>query len=799
MAAAALVVAAIVVGAPADAAVTADAAPRDLRPVQECADLAAWLAHLGGDCGAAGLTRGGDRRGRLCDAVAGGAGGAGACAARGPRTRRRAARPRGAPARQGATGARRLARDGGVHDRAYNNWGVVRPFLESLLAHARAGVVEARGAFGWPAGASSGSAHRTPAGAAPTRARVVRRRRAARRRRGGGAVRREFAAVAARASTTAVATASLDDLRAVMPYDVNELAFRYGLKCFSTAVKPWVFRLLFARGHARCLYFDPDIQFYADLDELVLRLHRVAILVTPHVTRPNPDDGKWQTDLQLARTGVYNFGFLGLSRAHEPVLDHFLAWWAARLRFEGHVDLEKGLHYDQQWGAFVASFYPPDAYHVLRDPRYNVAYWNLHYRGREIRVRPSDGAATYKGAPLIFVHFSGVATDAWDPDASLSPHQTRFRLGDFPNLAPLFRDYARATAGAARHRAACRYGLAAFDNGAPVPYGSAASRLARRRRPRARPRAPRAGPCGTFRLMSSRTDHRRGARRRNGRGSRGMVGFPRDYVDFHAGAGAAVRRGARRARPVESLRDGAGELALALAPETPPRRTADPRRLRRPRLLVPERRAPDARRLRRQHPGVPGRGRRARVLRALRRAHGVGPRAARESNFTAPPSISTSVGDCYAAPVEMGSCDPVARRPRGRPRRPTDLRAAAARPGLRAVGPEERGVVLLPRRARPELRERTRGARGARPRPASRLRRRRSARQRDGPRRLARRARTGAGRRVAALRAHHRLTLASPPRALTRRTLDWQLTGYVMTQPPRAGRGSSEPRMRIFL
>lgn len=613
------------------------------------------------------------------------------------------------------------------------------------------------------------------------------------------AVRREFAAVAARASTTAVATASLDDLRAVMPYDVNELAFRYGLKCFSTAVKPWVFRLLFARGHARCLYFDPDIQFYADLDELVLRLHRVAILVTPHVTRPNPDDGKWQTDLQLARTGVYNFGFLGLSRAHEPVLDHFLAWWAARLRFEGHVDLEKGLHYDQQWGAFVASFYPPDAYHVLRDPRYNVAYWNLHYRGREIRVRPSDGAATYKGAPLIFVHFSGVATDAWDPDASLSPHQTRFRLGDFPNLAPLFRDYARATAGAARHRAACRYGLAAFDNGAPVPYwlrGLPGSLVAAGRARARGPPAP--ARAELFRLMPSRTDHRRGARRRNGRGSRGMVGFPRDYVDFHAGAGAAVRRGARRARPVESLRDGAGELALALAPETPPRRTADPRRLRRPRLLVPERRAPDARRLRRQHPGVPGRGRRARVLRALRRAHGVGPRAARESNFTAPPSISTSVGDCYAAPVEMVSCDPVARRPRGRPRRPTHLRAAAARPGLRAVGPEERGVVLLPRRARPELRERTRGARGARPRPASRLRRRRSARQRDGPRRLARRARTGAGRRVAALRAHHRLTLASPPRALTRRTLEIlaikrRMPGYVMTQPPRksprAGRG----------
>ena len=768
--AAAVLVAAIVVGAPTDAAVTADAAPRDLRR-SRVRGPAAWLAPSAATAARRGRRAARRRRRRTLRRRRRRRRRRGACAARAAGARSERARPRGAPARQGATGARRLARGRRVHDQRLQQLGR-RPAVPREPPRARAAPAarRARGAFGWPAGAPAlrivlrrRRTYPSSCGSSPTRPRGD----------AAAAVRREFAAVAARASTTAVATASLDDLRAVMPYDVNELAFRYGLKCFSTAVKPWVFRLLFARGHARCLYFDPDIQFYADLDELVLRLHRVAILVTPHVTRPNPDDGKWQTDLQLARTGVYNFGFLGLSRAHEPVLDHFLAWWAARLRFEGHVDLEKGLHYDQQWGAFVASFYPPDAYHVLRDPRYNVAYWNLHYRGREIRVRPSDGAATYKGAPLIFVHFSGVATDAWDPDASLSPHQTRFRLGDFPNLAPLFRDYARATAGAARHRAACRYGLAAFDNGAPVPYWLRGLPLAAAA---GRARWPSAGPWELFRLMSSHAGSFLRPKAVAKRSVRGMVGFPRDYVDFHAGAGAAVRRGARRARPVESLRDGAGELALALAPETPPRRTADPRRLRRPRLLVPERRAPDARRLRRQHPGVPGRGRRARVLRALRRAHGVGPRAARESNFTAPPSISTSVGDCYAAPVEMGSCDPVARRPRGRPRRPTHLRAAAARPGLRAVGPEERGVVLLPRRARPELRERTRGARGARPRPASRLRRRRSARQRDGPRRLARRARTGAGRRVAALRAHHRLTLASPPRALTRRTLDWQLT-----------------------
>jgi len=138
MAAAALVVAAIVVGAPADAAVTADAAPRDLRPVQECADLAAWLAHLGGDCGAAGLTRGGETgAAALCDAVAGGAGGAGACAARAAADAEASARVHAALRRVKARRARGAWRGTAAFTiSAYNNWGVVRPFLESLLAHA---------------------------------------------------------------------------------------------------------------------------------------------------------------------------------------------------------------------------------------------------------------------------------------------------------------------------------------------------------------------------------------------------------------------------------------------------------------------------------------------------------------------------------------------------------------------------------------------------------------------------------------------------------------------------------------
>ncbi|KAH8071759.1 glycosyl transferase [Aureococcus anophagefferens] len=171
-----------------------------------------------------------------------------------------------------------------------------------------------------------------------------------------------------------------------MAYDASWLAL--DLKCFNTAVKPHVFRMLFDRGYRSVLYFDPDIHFYADFDE--------------------------------------------------------------------------------NWAVFVPSFYPEKTYKVLVDPRYNAAYWNLHYRGAEIAYT-SDSDVTYGGAPLVFFHFSGVSTDVINFDA-ISPHQTRYSLGDLPNLRPLLASYAAAVADSAYYREHSRYGLDAFDNGAPAPF-----------------------------------------------------------------------------------------------------------------------------------------------------------------------------------------------------------------------------------------------------------------------------------------------------------------------------------------
>ena len=64
----------------------------------------------------------------------------------------------------------------------------------------------------------------------------------------------------------------------------------------------------------------------------------------------------------------------------------FLDWWWQRTRREALVDVARMMFTDQRWVDFVPSFFD---HHILKDPGYNVAYWNLH--GREV------GAATAIG------------------------------------------------------------------------------------------------------------------------------------------------------------------------------------------------------------------------------------------------------------------------------------------------------------------------------------------------------------------------------------------------------------------
>jgi glycosyltransferase involved in cell wall biosynthesis len=213
---------------------------------------------------------------------------------------------------------------------------------------------------------------------------------------------------------------TLDEIDLPRP---REFCFRYDVLELSTAVKPFFFRTLFARGHRSLVFLDPDIWVYRSLGPILDRLGPARVLLTPHLTAPL-DDGRRPGEVEILLSGAYNLGFLGLAAGGE--VDDLLRWWAARCETDCIVDPARGLFVDQRWMDLVPGLM--DRVDVLRDPGCNVAYWNLAHRP----LGGSADAPTAGGAPLRFFHWSGL--DPLHP-TRLSRHQDRFQeVADEPLL-----------------------------------------------------------------------------------------------------------------------------------------------------------------------------------------------------------------------------------------------------------------------------------------------------------------------------------------------------------------------------
>lgn len=232
-------------------------------------------------------------------------------------------------------------------------------------------------------------------------------------------------------------------------YDVMEL---------STAMKPAFLRFLLDRGAQAAMYLDPDIEVFAALDDLYRLAIEHAIVLTPHTLRPIPADGCKPTFADLAASGVYNLGFIAVSRAAGP----FLEWWAEHLRRDCLMAPEANLFVDQRFIDFLPTFF---AAHVARDAGYNVAYWNLHER----RLTWNDTGYEVAGGPLRFFHFSGF--NPATPQV-LSKHQgttPRTVLTEHRDLGRLCREYAeRLLAAGYQQCISIPYGFANTANGLPL-------------------------------------------------------------------------------------------------------------------------------------------------------------------------------------------------------------------------------------------------------------------------------------------------------------------------------------------
>jgi len=224
-------------------------------------------------------------------------------------------------------------------------------------------------------------------------------------------------------------------------YDAGELA---------CALKPWALRHLLGEVDA-AVYIDGDVEVLDTMADLEPLARTSGVVLSPHNLQPLEADGRLPDRFTMLKAGMYNGGLVAVGRSGAPFLD----WWGAQLRRDGIHELHEGMHGDQRWLDFVPTAFD---HHILRDPTFNVAYWNLH-------ERPSswDGDGLCVGGRRVrCFHYSGLTEAAPWSLSQFMADVPRVELRDHPAVARLCRRYI------ARLRSA---GIEA-DRLIPYPYGT---------------------------------------------------------------------------------------------------------------------------------------------------------------------------------------------------------------------------------------------------------------------------------------------------------------------------------------
>jgi hypothetical protein len=203
-------------------------------------------------------------------------------------------------------------------------------------------------------------------------------------------------------------------LRMAAIYDPAELA---------CALKPWALRR--ALTHAEvAIYVDGDVEILAPMPELIDAGRDHAVVLVPHLLEPMPRDGRLPDEPGLLGAGIYNGGLLACGPGSEP----FLAWLDVRLRRDGLYQPALMLHADQRWLDFVPALFD---HHILRDPTYDVAYWNLH-------ERPTawlDGRLCVFDRPVRCFHYSGLSDARPWLLSEFAADRPRVTLAELPAVA----------------------------------------------------------------------------------------------------------------------------------------------------------------------------------------------------------------------------------------------------------------------------------------------------------------------------------------------------------------------------
>jgi len=266
---------------------------------------------------------------------------------------------------------------------------------------------------------------------------------------------------------------TIGEVEQVVPeFLAQQVAFKFERIELQTTMKPFAFMYAFNVFKAdQVIFLDNDIWVTSSLGEIQYELSRRSCVLTPHSTTPIPEDGKMQRDKNILASGVYNFGFVGFSNT--PQTAAFLDWWGERLNLYGFVRPEDAMFYDQNWGMFIPALFDHEDHIILRDFRYNIAYWNLHETGPGLSMKDKipmqKNPATGRDEPVVFMHFSGMSLLEEFNMNKISKHQNRFTLNDFPSLGEILVTYMkRVEAFDTLHYRKLTFGYGSFSDGSKV-------------------------------------------------------------------------------------------------------------------------------------------------------------------------------------------------------------------------------------------------------------------------------------------------------------------------------------------
>ena len=190
----------------------------------------------------------------------------------------------------------------------------------------------------------------------------------------------------------------------------TDMAFKYDLTEFCTALKPFCFDHLLAEGYEKAYYFDPDIFIFASIKDITESLNTHSMTLTPQIAGIHVNYTGEHPEWAMNVNGIFNLGFCGIR--NDQWGHKVIQWWKERLRDQAFTDRSVGQFTDQKWMDWIPAFLGEKLY-VQQSLGMNLAPWN--YFERKIKKNADNQYSVMfrtqdtfqREDELVFVHFAG--------------------------------------------------------------------------------------------------------------------------------------------------------------------------------------------------------------------------------------------------------------------------------------------------------------------------------------------------------------------------------------------------------